>query len=80
MRDPTAAVAPVSAMTSGSRSFALLRMASAASAMSARRSSTGVAAHPGSASRAAAAAARASAREALGASPTTCSVAGLTMA
>ena len=54
-------------------------MAAAAFFSRARRSSTGVAAQAGKASAAAAAAASASATEALGAWPTTCSVAGLMM-
>ena len=77
MREPTAAVAPVSAMTSGKRSAAFSLMATAALAMRARRSSGAVADQPGSASRAAAAAASASATVACGAVPTTSSVAGL---
>ena len=76
--DPTAAVAPVSAITSGSSSSARAEMACAARAMSAARSAGGVADHPGKASRAAAAAASASATVALGAWPTTSSVAGFT--
>ena len=54
-------------------------MAAAAFFNRARRSSTGVSAQAGKASLAAAAAASASATEALGAWPTTCSVAGLMM-
>ena len=79
MRDPTVAVAPVSAMTSGSSSDDLARMACAASRISAPRSSADQAAQPGCASLAAAAAARASPALALGARPTTVSVAGLTI-
>ena len=52
-------------------------MAAAAVFRRASRSSTGVAAQAGKASLAAAAAALASSTEALGAWPTTCSVAGL---
>ena len=79
MRDPTEAVAPVSAMTRGTSSSPLARMAAAAFFRRASRSSTGVAAQAGKASLAAAAAASASSTEALGAWPTTCSVAGLMM-
>ena len=61
MREPTVAVAPVSAMTRGSSSDDLARMAAAASRMSAPRSSADQAAQPAWASLAAAAAARASA-------------------
>ena len=77
MREPTVAVAPVSAMTSGRRSADLARMAAAASRMRALRSSWDQAAQAGWASLAAAAAARASSALALGARPTTSSVAGL---
>ena len=77
MREPTDAVAPVSAITRGTNSSFLARIASAAFFSRARRSSTGVAAQAGKASRAAAAAASASATDALGAWPTTSSVAGL---
>ena len=69
MREPTVAVAPVSAITSGSSSDDLARMAAAASRMSALRSSTDQAAQPGWASLAAAAAARASSALALGPGP-----------
>ena len=79
MREPTVAVAPVSAITSGRSSDDLARMAAAASRMRAPRSSADQAAHPGWASLAAAAAARASSALALGASPTISSVAGLTI-
>ena len=79
MREPTVAVAPVSAITSGSSSEDLARMAAAASRMRAPRSSADQAAHPGWASLAAAAAAWASSALALGASPTISSVAGLTI-
>ena len=79
MREPTEAVAPVSAITRGTNSSPLARIAVAAAFSRARRSSTGVAAQAGKASRAAAQAASASATEALGACPTTCSVAGLMM-
>ena len=78
IREPTEAVAPVSAMTRGTSSSFLARMAVAAALSRARRSSAGVAAHAGKAARAAAAAASASATEAFGAWPTTSSVAGLT--
>ena len=47
MREPTVAVAPVSAITSGSSSDDLARMAAAASRMRAPRSSTDQAAQPG---------------------------------
>ena len=57
IREPTEAVAPVSAMTRGTSSSPLARMAAAAFFSRARRSSTGVAAQAGKASRAAAAAA-----------------------
>jgi hypothetical protein len=79
MREPTVAVAPVSAITRGSSSDDFARMACAASRMSALRSSTDQAAQAGWASLAAAAAANASAALALGACPTTSSVAGLMM-
>ncbi len=49
MRDPTEAVAPVSAMTRGTSSSFLARMAAAAAFSSASRSSTGVAAQDGKA-------------------------------
>ena len=77
MREPTDAVAPVSAMTRGTSSSFFARMAALAAFSRARRSSTGVAAQAGKASRAAAAASAASPTEALGALPTSCSVAGL---
>ncbi len=77
MREPTVAVAPVSAITSGRSSDDLARMAAAASRMRALRSSADQAAQPGWASLAAAAAASASSALALGARPTTSSVAGL---
>ncbi len=77
MREPTVAVAPVSAMTRGRSSDDVARMAAAASRMSAPRSSADQAAQPGWASLAAAAAARASDALAFGARPTTASVAGL---
>ena len=54
MREPTEAVAPVSAMTRGTSSSFLARMAAAAFFSRASRSSTGVAAQAGKASRAAA--------------------------
>ncbi len=79
IREPTEAVAPVSAMTRGTSSSFLARMAAAAALSRANRSSAGVAAQPGRASRAASAACSASRTEASGAWPTTCSVAGLTM-
>ena len=79
MREPTVAVAPVSAMTSGSSSEDLARMAAAASRIRAPRSSADHAAQPGWASLAAAAAARASSALAFGARPTSSSVAGFTI-
>ena len=60
MREPTVAVAPVSAITRGRSSDDLARMAAAASRIRALRSSADQAAQPGCASLAAAAAARAS--------------------
>ena len=69
MREPTVAVAPVSAMTSGSSSEDLARMAAAASRMRALRSSTDQAAHPGWASLAAAAAASGVVRAGVGGQP-----------
>ena len=70
-------MAPVSAMTRGTSSSPLARMAAAAFLSSPNRSSAGVADQAGKASLAAAAAALASSTEPLGAWPTTCSVAGL---
>jgi hypothetical protein len=79
IREPTVAVAPVSAMISGTRSACSFMSSSVTARSSAARSATGVEAHAGNASCAARAASSAWSTDASGASPTTASVAGFTI-
>ena len=76
---PTAVVHPVSAITRGTKSSSFSRTRTAAADSSSARCSGVVCDHDSNASRAARAASRACCTDASGATPTTSSVAGLTI-